>query len=203
MIVFSTSLWCCRYDREEIQHIFYLHGKIVETQGINAISDRFGKYEYENIIDTLKSIGAVLHNKVRTEETVFQIFCEQTSIQIDELIASGVKPKNVTVIGASKGGVMAMSISHINKHPINYILLAANNEQIERENHWMLNGRILGIYDKSDALAGRDYQYWISQSINAIEFKQLEINTGLGHGFIYKPINDWWLPTKNWIDRKK
>jgi len=182
-----------------MKHIFYLHGRIIEIQGINAISEKFGKYEYNKIIDSLKSTGAIVHNELRTEQTDFQAFCKSTSNEIDELIESGVNSTNITVIGASKGGIMAMNISNMNPHPINYILLAANNEQIELQHQWNLHGRILGIYEKSDSVANKNYNHWINESTNAIEFNQIEINTGLGHGFLYRPINEWLEPAKKWI----
>jgi hypothetical protein len=201
VFIFYSLLSNCQSTGKAPKHIFYLHGRIIELQGRNAVSDQFGKYEYDKIIDSLKNLGAIIHNEIRTEKTEFVNFCEGTSSQIDQLIKSGVNPKNITLIGASKGAVMAMNISNMNTNPINYVLLAANNSEIERENEWNLHGRILGIYEKSDSIAGKNYQYWIDKSTNAVEFNQVEINTGLGHGFLYRPINEWWNPTKEWMKK--
>ena len=192
----------CQTDDKETKHIFYLHGRIIELQGINAISEKFGKYEYQAIIDSLKAMNAVVHHEVRTSTTDYQEFCEHISIQINKLVDSGVKPNNIAVIGASKGAVMAMNISVRNNYAVNYILLGANNDQIEIENNWNLHGRILGIFETSDLLAGKDYQHWIKVSTNAVDFQQLEINTGLGHGFLYRPVKQWLAPTKKWILNK-
>ncbi len=181
------------------KHIFYLHGRIIEIQGINAKSQKFGAYKYTEIIDSLKSIG-IVHNVVRTNDTDFEEFCKKTSKQIDSLITIGIAAKNITVIGASKGAVMAMYISNINSSPINYIFLAGNNDYRESTRKWNFHGRILGFYEKSDLIAGKDYQYWIDKSTNAIKFEQIELNTGLGHGFLYTPIKEWFNPTKKWIE---
>jgi hypothetical protein len=50
-------------------------------------------------------------------------------------------------------------------------------------------------------VAGKDYSYWIGRSTEALEFEQLEINTGLGHGFLYRPVTAWLGPAKEWIDQ--
>ncbi len=199
IILFSILLHACQSKPTAQKHIFYLHGRIIEIQGTDAVSEKFGRYAYYDIIDSLNNTGAIIHNEIRNKNTDFQEFSIKTSNEINQLVSNGVEPENITIIGASKGAVMAMNISNMNVHPINYVLLGANNAQIENENDWNLHGRILGIYEKSDAIAGKNYTYWIDVSSNAIEFNQLEINTGLGHGFLYRPIAAWLLPTKAWM----
>ena len=188
----------CDFSIVENRHIFYLHGRIIEVQGINAVSEQFGSYQYNDIIAALEKSGAVVHHELRTDSTSFEAFCLRLSRQIDHLVEGGVLANQITVIGASKGGVMAMNIAHQNEQPINYVLLAANNEAIERENDWNLHGRILGIYEKTDKLSNKDYEYWIIGSTYAKVFKQLQINTGLGHGFLYRPLREWLEPALNW-----
>lgn len=190
----------CQSPQPDKKHIFYLHGRIIELQGINAVSEEFGEYKYQEIIDSLEYTGAEIHKEIRTEETNFDDFSKKVSLQIDSLISKGVAPKDITIIGASKGAVIAMNISDMNENPINYILLGANNDYIEREKSgWNLHGNVLGIYEKSDSLAGKNYQYWIDKSSRATRFEQLEINTGLGHGFLYSPLKEWLDPAKRWI----
>jgi len=178
-------------------HIFYLHGRIVQEQGINAISEKFGKYEYSEIIDSLKIIGEEIHAEIRKPNTNFDEFCMYTSDQIDSLIRIGVNPKDILVIGASMGGVMAMKISSINTNPVNYVFLGSNNNSIEKDFDFNLHGQILGIYEKSDSICNKDYQYWIDKCEKVVEFKQLQIDTELGHGFLYRPLREWIDPIKN------
>ncbi len=196
----STTLAC--QDMGTGKHVFYLHGMIVEVQGVNAVSDDFGPYKYEDIIDSLGSAGYQVHSEVRTSSTDFNAFCMKLSREIDQLVGDGVRPEDITVIGASKGAMMAMQISDLNGHPVNYVLLGANSDRTEESFDWKLHGRILGIYERSDKIAGKDYTYWINRSTDAQEFKQLEINTGLGHGFLFRPIKEWLVPAKEWIAGK-
>lgn len=183
-------------------HIFYLHGRIIELQGINAISEDYGPYLYTDIIDSLSIENAIVYAQVRTEQTDFYDFCQQISHQVDSLINIGVNSQNISVIGASKGGVMAMYISHLNMHPINYILLGANNDAIENY-EWNLHGNILGIYEKTDTIAGKNYHEWIIRSNNVNQFVEIELNLELGHAFLYSPLLDWLKPTLNWIRFQK
>ncbi len=192
---------CSPQEQTTEKHVFYLHGRIVEVQGTSAVSEQFGPYLYQAILDSLSEPDIILHAEVRNADVDFSQFTIQISNQIDSLIKVAVDPKNLTVVGASKGAVMAMNISNLNTHPINYVLLGANNDYIENENDWSLHGNILGIYESSDSLAGKNYDHWISRSNDAKQFKQLKIETGLGHGFLYRPIAEWLGPCREWIGK--
>lgn len=192
----------CQDDRTELKHIFYLHGRIIETQGIFAQSELYGPYKYNEIVTALTIDNAQMYAEVRTTETDFYTFCESISSQIDSLVNMGVAHRNISVVGASKGAVMAMYVSHLNKNNINYILLGANNDTIESYD-WSLNGNILGIHEKSDNICGKNYSNWIIRSKNALRFVDIEINSQLGHGFLYTPIKDWLTPTVNWMKFQK
>lgn len=62
-----------------------------------------------------------------------------------------------------------------------------------------LYGNILGFYEKSDKIAGKSYQPLINRSKGITKFKEIELNTNLGHGIVFRPIKEWLIPTKNWI----
>ncbi len=99
----------CTTKEVDAQHLFYLHGRIIELQGIQAVSPQFGPYEYEKIIDSLRTITSNIHAEVRKDPVDFFAFCTRVSGEIDRLISEGVEPQNITVLGASKGAVMAIS----------------------------------------------------------------------------------------------
>lgn len=194
-------LWGCAPEAEVERHIFYLHGMIVETQGIEAVSSAFGPYEYQAILDSLGAKGAIVHSEVRTQNTDFKEFCNRVSHSIDSLTRKGIPPAHITVIGASKGGIMAMQISQQNTQPVNYVLLGAGSAHAEQIHTGSLHGRILGIFEASDAIADRDYSFWIDRSPEAQRFEQLQLQTGLGHGFLYRPIKEWLIPAREWMDQ--
>ncbi len=202
-IIMAALATDCKPRPAADKHIFYLHGRIIEIQGINAVSEQFGPYQYSTIVDSLENTGAIVHAEVRSADTDFQQYCEKTSREIDQLVAGGVNPADITIIGASKGAMMAMLISHLNQNPVNYVLLGANSDYLEQTYDWNLRGNILGIYEKSDKIGGKDYQYWIDRSPDAVSFQQLQIDTGLGHGFLYNPIPQWFQPAMTWAESQK
>ena len=188
----------CRHTIDQT-HIYYLHGKINEEQGRNALSEKFGKFELEEILKQLNVNNSIIHCEIRAKNTDVKIYANKISKEIDSLINSGVTPKNITIVGASKGAIIAMNISDINTHNINYVFLAGNNDYQEKENDWKFHGQILGIYDLSDDIAGKNYNYWKEKPNYSTIFEQIKIKTNLGHGFLYKPLKEWLNPTKEWI----
>ena len=95
-----------------------------------------------------------------------------------------------------------MYISDINTNKVNYVFLGSSSDYTRQTFDWNLHGNILGIYEKSDTVAGNSYQYWIDKSTNAVKFEQLQINTGLGHGFLYTPNSAWLDPAREWMNHK-
>ena len=180
-------------------HIYYLHGKINEEQGRNAVSEKFGKFELDEILKQLNVNNSVIHCEIRAKDTDAKTYANKISREIDSLINLGIPPKNITIVGASKGALIAMNISNINTYNINYVFLAGNNDYQEKNNDWKFHGQILGIYDLSDDIAGKNYNYWKEKPNYSTIFEQIEIKTNLGHGFLYKPLKEWINPTKEWI----
>ncbi len=184
---------------DEPKHIFYLHPAIVESEGWNATHPIFGVFEGDKIIRSLKLPNTKLHYEIRNQATDFHSFAEDVSQQIDDLISGGIKPDHISVIGASKGGVLGMYISHINKQPIRYVLLASNTTNIEAQNNWQLHGKILAIREKSDTICSQNFSHWQKQSPSLTQFKEMDIHTGLNHGIVLKCRPEWLNPTKDWI----
>ncbi len=201
LIILSTQYNCNSQvnNIDSTRHIFYIHGRIIEEQGKDAVSEAFGKYELDSIISALKVEKSIVHYEVRKENVEPKAYAIKFSKQIDILIQIGVKPTNISVIGASKGAIIASNISDINLNPINYVFLAGNNEFQEMNNNWKFHGQVLCIYDLSDSIAGKNYDYWKNNENYTTKFEQLELKTNLGHGFLYKPLDAWTKPTKKWI----
>lgn len=168
-------------------------------QGKEAYSEDFGKYEIDSIASAVKVDNAVIHCDIRNYDTDVKVYAAKVSEEIDSLVNSGVKPSDITVIGASKGAIIACNISDMNIHDINYIFFAGNNDYQEENNDWKFHGKVLCIYDLSDDIAGKDYSYWKQKENFTSKFEQIEIKTDLGHGFLYKSIDDWVLPAREWI----
>lgn len=186
-------------NQNKKKQIFYIHGRIIEQQGKAAYSEVFGKYELDGIISALEFENTVVHCDIRNENVDPRPYAIKISSQIDSLINLGIKPRDITVIGASKGAIIASNVSDLNLNPINYVMLAGNNDYQETNNKWKFHGQVLCIYDLSDDIAGKNYDYWKNNENYTTKFEQLELKTNLGHGFLYKPLKAWVEPAKKWV----
>ncbi|WP_317896853.1 alpha/beta hydrolase [Aurantibacillus circumpalustris] len=181
-------------------YIFYLHGKIIENQGAEAVDkiNSYGAYKYNDILDSLRKNKALVLSEVRAKDTDVKPYALKIKKQIDSLLKKGVEAKRVTVIGASKGALIAMYVSSYAKNKdINYVFMAACYRD---ETNAELNfyGNILSVYEKSDGAGTCLSLKNASTGIN--HYKEIEINTGLRHGFLYKPLPEWVNPALKWAD---
>ena len=199
LTITSPFIACKTETHDQKKYIFYLHGKIIEIQGKNAVSEEFGNYEFDNIVNALKMENSEIFAEVRHKNVDYLEYANKVSNQIDSLINLGINPKNITIIGASKGAIIASNISNMNSNPVNYVFLAGNNDYQEEHNNWKFHGQILCFYDSSDTIAGKNYNYWMNNPNYTTTFQQIKIDKNLGHGFLYKPYKEWIEPTKKWI----
>jgi hypothetical protein len=141
----------------EKEYLFYLHGKIVEDQGIHAVSETYGEYEYVAILEKLQANGFIVISERRPKNAGL-VYANKTLEQINRLLDAGVPPENITVIGASKGAHLAATVSHLLKNPnTNYVLLGFYDPDTVEEavrNRTYLYGNVLAIYDSVDEYAG-------------------------------------------------
>ena len=195
------SAWsgdAARGDADET-YLFYLHGRIIEDAGPTPTHPSFGLYDYPAIVAALGSRGATVVSEVRPSGTEVNAYARNTIEDIERLIAGGVAPGRIVVAGFSKGGGIAIQISHLLGRPdIRYVLLAACSDWIASYPELHLSGRVLSIYESSDeigtscaALAGR-------RGI-VTSFREIEIATGAMHGAFYLPREDWIMPLLDWI----
>jgi hypothetical protein len=175
--------------------IYYLHGRIVEVQGANAVetTNGYGPYRYNDILDSLRSHGFEVRSEVRGPETEVVSYAEKLKLEIEDLIRKGVPASHITVIGASKGSAIAMHLSSILKNEdVNFVFMASCSE----DQGLPVFGNILSIHEKSDFYHSCQHLKDISKGIR--HYKDIEINTGLRHGFLYRPIPQWLQPALKW-----
>lgn len=201
--LFMLLIACNTNAQNKKKYIYYLHGRIIEIQGKEAVSDEYGKYEFDSIVMALSGAEHIVIAEIRTENVDYLEYANKVSNEIDSLVKTGIKPIDITVIGASKGAIIASHISNINLNPVNYVFLAGNNEYQEKNNNWKFHGQVLCFYDLSDSIAGGNYDYWKNKENYTTKFEQIELKTHLGHGFLYKPLNAWIEPTRKWISAQK
>jgi len=183
------------------RYAYYLHGKIVEDSGPRGVSPRFGAYDYPGIVAALRRGGLEVISEVRPRNTDPSAYADKVVAQIRRQLARGVPASHITVIGASKGGVIASLVStRLHDQRLRYVLLAACNDWLIRTWNPRLSGEILSFYEASDEL-GRSCRPVVRRSPAVAAFREIRLATGLGHGIVYRPLPAWVRPAIDWANR--
>jgi hypothetical protein len=190
------------------RYLFYLHGKILEDQGLPAISPEFGEYQYQEILSVLESYGFAVISEQRPKNADGWEYAQRTARQVAELLTTGVPPGSITVVGASKGASIATVASALVGNPeVNYILLGSCHPTLIDE--WKqegltLSGNVLAIYDFADEKYSGSCEelFDLSEGKGLSRHDELVLHVGTGHGILYKPLPEWVLPTVRWANQE-
>ncbi len=153
----------------------------------------------------MKDSSNVILFEKRKPNTDPALYAMKIKKQIDRLIKKGVKAENITVVGTSQGGYIAQYVSFYQKNPgLRFVFVGASfkDDSLEKDPNFRLYGKILSITEKSDDghVPLSQEQRFIRSNIK--DFKEIELNTGLKHGFLFKALDAWIVPTKEWIYSK-
>jgi hypothetical protein len=124
---------------------------------------------------------------------------------VTTLLDAGVPPSNITVVGASKGAGIAIYVSHfLENDEVNYVIMAICHPDVVaglRRDQVYLTGNVLSIYDLTDTLAGSCQELFsFSEGKGLSRYHEVVLNVGTGHGILYKPFDEWILPTVQWAN---
>jgi dienelactone hydrolase len=157
------------------------------VQGRQAKSPDFGPYEYDAILRALADKGLVVISELRGPQTDAS-YAKRVTAQVRKLEAAGVPAQHITVAGFSKGGFLARATAAELADPaVNFVFMAACGRRAEPARAGTLKGRILSLYDESDAMAGS----CASLFAPGMETKEVELTTGLRHGLFFRPTPAW------------
>jgi len=174
------------------RHIVYLHGRIVEEQGRRAVSPDFGAYQLDEILAALARPGTVVIGEVRAKGTDAKTAAAHVVEGVRGLLAAGVPARNVTVVGASKGALIAkLASASLENREVGWVIMAGCGESAADE--LPLHGQVLSIYEASDEMGGTCAALF-SKSPDLAGHEEVKIETGLRHGFLYQPLPEW-LPS--------
>ncbi len=184
------------------RYLFYLHGQIVEDQGPRPEHPQLGIYEYQAIRDTLAALGFSVISEARPAGTDVWTYARKVRGQVEQLLAGGVPPERITVAGHSKGGAIAILTSSLLQNDrINYVFLACCGDWMIANPRIDLRGRILSIYDVGDTFAfpcQRAFQH----TDHPLDAREIQIDTGWGHGAFYRPMAEWLEPMVAWVEER-
>lgn len=174
------------------RYLFYLHGLIVENEGVRPTSPKFGVYEYEEILETFKNKGFIVISEPRPKGTDPEQYAAKVVEQIKSLLKAGVPPQHIIVVGASRGGGIAMIAStRLKNRRVKFAIMAACGDwDVYKKVGIDLSGAILSLYDVNDDIAGTCSDFF-KKSTGISKKKEVVLKLGLGHGILYRPLKEW------------
>lgn len=173
------------------RYLFYLHGRLIENQGVRPTDPKYGVYEYEEILNTFEKRGFVVVSEARGKDTDPKQYAAKVVGEIDALLRAGVPPPQVTVVGASKGAVIAMLVSTLLRNRnVNFVIMANCNDWVLGNFEINLHGNVLSIYDVNDEFGGSCRKFF-DKATGLNQRKEVELKIGTGHAVLYKPLKEW------------
>lgn len=202
LTVFSFIMYGQKSELKQKQYIFFLHNKFLEGHSGDDAHPKYGIVEYEKMLHELKDSSNIVLFEKRKPNTDPAAYALKIKKQIDQLIKKGIKAENIAVVGTSQGGYIAQYISYYMKNSeLKFVFIGASfkDDSLEKDENFRLYGKILSITEKSDDghIPLSQEQRFIRSNIR--NFKEIELNTGLNHGFLFKALDAWIIPTKEWI----
>jgi metallo-beta-lactamase class B len=179
------------------RYVLYLHGRILEEQGRQAVSPDFGRYEYDAVLRALADRGFTVIGEVRPRGTGPE-YPRRVAGQVRRLLEAGVPPENVTVLGASKGGWLTLlTAAELGRDEVRYAVLAGcGRDTVDLGPR--LRGRILSVYDEKDRFRP-SCEATFEQAPRLRGRKEVVVHTGLDHVLLYTPRPEWLDPVTEWI----
>lgn len=182
-------------------YVIYSHGRIVEGSNPTPVSPEYGLYDFPAIKRALfEGQKFNLIAPQRPEHPDYEKYIGTLDSWVKRLLAAGVEPGRITLIGFSRGGQLtAVASSRLRREGINTVIMAiCEKGDFESDPPLVLGGNFLSIYETSDVVGSCAK---LAARSHLASFKEIAISTGRKHGAFYQPLSEWLLPLKAWIAR--
>lgn len=183
-------------------YLFYLHGGVVTMKGDNSINDpvpEWGPYQYSRILDTLRAHGFIVISERRMPGIDDSLYAHKIANQVDTLLKAKVPVKNIILVGASAGSNIVLLASDKLKNPdMKFVIMGGCGPDLYKY-YLKLNitGRFLSVIEASDS-HGTCAKIFENRT-QVKDIKEIKLESGLDHGFIYKPYAVWINPVVQWF----
>lgn len=202
LLIFSHTVFSQSKTINEQRYIFFLHNKFVEENDVNIPHPEYGKAEYNEILNSFRKDNFIVLSEIRSKNTNAAKYAQKVVKEIKKLLKKGIAPNKITVIGTSKGGYIAQYVSTYLSNPdVNFVFIGCFRDvDIQEIPDINFCGNILTIYEKSDINGVSAIKRKETSKCKIDHFKEIELNTNLKHGFLYKALDEWIVPSKKWAD---
>ena len=156
-------------------------------------------YEYDAILEELARRGFEVISEARPAGTQVAKYAGHVADQVHQLLAGGVPPDHIAVVGFSRGGMIAATTSSLLRTPgIRYVIMAGCTQGLLREDSLALTGAVLSIHEASDDI-GLSCRPLFERSPDADVKVEKRIDTGARHGAFFRPRPEWLDPLFAWL----
>lgn len=201
----AASSGCKAADRQDVRHLIYLHGRIIqEEQSPRPKHPQYGYYELEQILGALRERGFVVSGEIRPKDASVGDSADRVVAQVQELLHSGVPADHITVVGASMGATITfLASARLQNGELRFCTLgaclSANVRSLVEEQGKGPMGHFLSIREASDD-TGPPCPDWSADVTLSpgLDAREIVLHTGLSHGFFYRPIPEWVEPVVEW-----
>lgn len=182
------------------KYLIFLHNRFIEGHGPLEEHPSYGRAEYQEILTRFRKDGFIVLSEKRPENTDVELYAGKVKAQVDSLLHAGARPENITVAGTSKGGYIAQYVSSLSRNQkLNFVFIGSSfADDIKGIDDITLYGRVLSITEASDT--GRvDLSTQARFKRSKLEgFREILLHTNLHHGFLFKALDAWIVPTEKW-----
>jgi hypothetical protein len=197
-IIFVFLLFCIPGSSFAGGYVFFLHNMYAELHGTDVSHPEYGKVEYYQVLERFRKEGFTVISELRAKNTDGRVYAAKVAKQVDSLLGIGVKPEDITIVGTSKGGYIAQFACGILKNEkLNFVFIGScsGDEGLQGVNYY---GNILSIREQSDEIGKTCKGMQKSKGNRIGNFKEIELNTGLKHGFLFRAMPEWLNPSIKW-----
>jgi dienelactone hydrolase len=180
------------------RYIIYLHNLWLENRGPGVPHPEFGDYEFEEILQALAEPGLTVIGEVRPRGADPHSTARRVADQVATLQNAGVPADQITVVGFSKGGAIAILASAlIADDEVNFVFLAACGGWLESTPNLVPHGRLLSIRETSDEIVA-SCDGLFARVPPSTERHEITLSLGGGHGAFFRPHASWIQPVVRW-----
>ena len=183
------------------RYVFYSHGRIVEGESETPRHPEYGVYDFPKIKQALFERGdfnLIAYHRAANADVVSE--ATRLELWVRRLVAAGVKPAHITLIGFSKGGqITAYAADSLSGLGLNIALMGiCDNGDFHPDPPLRLGGKLLSIYETSDVVGSCAK---LAAHSSLVSFEEVPISTGKKHGAFFTPRPEWVGPLTEWIKK--
>ena len=181
--------------------VFYSHGYIVEGKDPKPVDTKngWGEYDFPAVKQALADDNYTLIAHHRAKNTDPFEYAYELNKQVRKLVAQGVKPQHIALVGFSRGAfITGLTSDKLSDLAVNSVVLAGCGRLVwKKHTDVKVYGHVLSVYEESDK--SKSCIALDQKSTQTRSFTEVAINTGLSHGAFYRPQKVWVEPVKKWI----